>query len=429
LDFQTLRICGGKNSLKVAITGANGYIGERLIRAFKEVEWEVVALTRRPLATGIAWAQFDLDSAQTTRIPTGVNVIIHAAAYTRSYPHDELLEVRAAQALLAIAAEQQIRFVFVSSQAASPLAQGYYGLSKHRIEELVLGAGGSVIRPGQVFGGPEKGLFGDLIRFLRSSWVVPRFLPAPMIHPVHVDDLARIIVALATKHDTVGQALCVGAPVPIEFDRFLLMIAKARGLGLKIAIPIPGIAVIWASRILPKKLAKLFGLDRLSSLLTLPAMDMRLTPKEVSQGLRSVLIGAHRSGDGQRRHLLIEGKRLLTQVLRAPPEMNVLIRHVRCVEALHESGSARGTGGQKLDDQVVGTRMNVATLVAEASTQGARRFLGPLHKRHWLSTFSNLTLAVTSGLISRLISRFTGRWRRADVDVDLEARLHKRMTP
>jgi uncharacterized protein YbjT (DUF2867 family) len=393
--------------LKVAISGANGYLGERLMRAFTLAGCEVYALTRHPLASGVAWCSFDLGAAESTKIPEGIEIFIHAAAFTREYPKDDLLEVRAAQALLALTSRRQIRFVFISSQASSPLAQGYYGLTKHRIEQLVLMADGQIIRPGQVFGGPEKGLFGDLVQFLKLSWVVPRFVPAPMVHPVHVDDLARVVVEVALAGAQPGQIHFVGSTAAVEFHRFLSIIAQARGLGFKLALPIPAVAVKLGSRILPSFLVERLGLARLNSLLTLPSPGLAWRPSAAGQALRSLGFGAYRSGDGRRRMLLIEGRRLLTRVLRETPCMSVLIRYVRCVEFLGQSASAAEAVLEPISEgyRSKGARLDIATLVAEASLQGARRFLGTSDRKHWLSTCSMICLALAVGFVSGLVER------------------------
>ena len=125
-----------------------------------------------------------------------VDVIIHLAANTSEGENTQSQEVDAATYLLDHAKAVSAQFVFISSQTASDRAPTVYGRTKWDIEQLILSAGGSVIRPGQVYGGELLGLYGAIVDLVKQLPMLPCFLPGPTVQPVHVDDLVEAIISL-----------------------------------------------------------------------------------------------------------------------------------------------------------------------------------------------------------------------------------------
>jgi nucleoside-diphosphate-sugar epimerase len=155
--------------MKLAITGASGYIGQRLTDLAIERGHEVVALTRhRPGRRDAGWLPFDLRDAGSARLPDDAQWLIHLAAVTHENEMGKVDELSAVRHLIAASAS---KVVFVSSQAAGADAPTAYGRTKWAIERIVLDGGGVVVRPGQVYGGQERALF-----WFRSSG---RFLYCP----------------------------------------------------------------------------------------------------------------------------------------------------------------------------------------------------------------------------------------------------------
>ncbi|MEZ5738036.1 MAG: hypothetical protein R3E68_00335 [Burkholderiaceae bacterium] len=204
-------------------------------------------------------------------LPDDIGAVIHLAAVTSGVPAPGQDEVAAAQRLLAAASDRRVPFVFVSSQTASEHAPTAYGRTKWRIEQLTLAQGGCVVRPGQVYGGPERGLFGLLAR-LRRVPVLPAFVPPPRVQPVHVDDLAQALLACTAPQGRPG-VLCIGDASPITFTRFLALIAHGRTGRRPLFVPVPVLLVRLAGRLVGPVARERLGLARLTSLFELPPMD------------------------------------------------------------------------------------------------------------------------------------------------------------
>ena len=153
--------------MKIAITGATGYIGERLLRTAESRGISVLCLSRQRPAGGQPWQPFDFREPRQIELPGDIGALFHLAANT-----DDRLNVRAsaevaaASALLSATQRVGARFIFVEPdggwQRSFRVRQDEVG-----IERLGLAAGGTAIRPGQVYGGPLRGLFGRLARMVQ----------------------------------------------------------------------------------------------------------------------------------------------------------------------------------------------------------------------------------------------------------------------
>lgn len=403
-------------TMKLLITGATGYIGQRLSALAAVNGHEVICATRQPCPAAYAWLPYDL-GGPAPEWPADTQAFIHLAADTSTGAHTGAEnEIQAAQALIRAARQGGARFVFISSQTAQATAPGVYGRTKWRIEQHVLAAGGIVIRPGQVYGGPERGLFGLLSGLVRRSPFIPVLMPAPGVQPIHVDDLAASILAVVEHDDLGGEVLCLGAIEPIAVDRFLGAIAvhRVRAMRLPVPLPVPLLRLLRVS--LGSSLSTKSGLERIFSLLQLPPMDSKGSLQKLGIRLRPLAHGMHRSGRGQRRALLQEATMLLSYLLKRPPQRSLVSRYARALEQAGSSGAILHSRWLKdwpillalldnpgvlhtPDGQALAWRLQVALAIAEASPQGAKVFLGNPPPRSLVTALIALGLTSLKALV------------------------------
>ena len=407
--------------MRFLITGATGYIGQRLIRQAQAQGHQVIAASRRLPAGEVEWVSFDFSSSTAFRLPADVDVVFHLAAVTSLTGRDDEAELRAARQLVQSATGAQAKFVFVSSQTARNDAPTPYGKTKRQIEKLVLAAGGVVVRPGQVYGGPELGLFGALVRIVRDLPLLPAFFPPPRIQPVHVDDLAFALMQCALREDVTASIVCIGAQTPISFTQFLKAIADTRVCKGRLWVPVPARLVRLAARLVPTRPGAAPALQRLTSLFDLPPMDTADDMAKLGVALRPLGAGMRRSGDDRRRGLVAEGRALLAYVLRARPAPALVRRYVRCVERLgpglplglppvmlRRPSTLALLDGTSSAAGVLDQRLNAAVLLAEASTQGSARFLSIGARGGPVLSLMRIAGAVILELAWRVLRIFTG---------------------
>lgn len=412
--------------MRMVVTGATGYIGTRLTALAMERGCDVVMASREPPAPyGASWVHFDLSLNEVFVLPAGADVVVHLAANTAaSNLLDDVGEVAATQRLIKSAQEAGARFVFVSSQTARADAPTAYGRIKWRIEQEVLAAGGCVVRPGQVYGGELRGLYGTLVKAVQKMPLLPAFMPAPQVQPIHVDDLAEGLLRIAERDDVSGGVRHLASPEPVSFSMFLGEIARSRLRCRRIFVPVPVVAIHSFAALLGAARRTRLGVERLRSLFDLPVMDTASDLNQLGLALRPLASGLHPSGDDRRRRLLEEGKALLTYVLKDQPGSSVLRRYVRVIESLR-GGKAFGLPRILLDfsvllslcgkaswsDAVEGAefvwRLDAATLLAEACPMGARRFLTLGRRAGALSSLLSMMNAVVGESVWRLVRLLT----------------------
>jgi nucleoside-diphosphate-sugar epimerase len=197
--------------LRLAITGGTGFVGGRLIDLALAAGHDVHALTRREQEPrdGITWVKGALDDQDSLeRLVDGASAVIHAAGVINA-PHPAGFEagnVTGTGAVLAAAEQAGVnRFVHVSSLAAREPKLSAYGASKAGSEALV-GASSlshAIVRPPAVYGPGDKETL-ELFRMARRGLVL--LPPKGRLSVIHVDDLARLLLALAASASE-GQLL------------------------------------------------------------------------------------------------------------------------------------------------------------------------------------------------------------------------------
>jgi len=381
--------------MKIAVTGVTGYIGICFAKWAVSEGHEIVALSRRrPELVACDWIPYELSSKQALALPIDTDAVLHLAMIKS--PNDQLdgaQEVLAAGLLVQAAQKVSAKFIFVSSQTARSDAPTAYGRIKWRIEQIVLAASGWVVRPGQVYGGMPRGLFGELVKLVQRLSVLPAFMPAPKVQPIHVDDLAAGLLRIAERADIRPGVLCLASPEPVSFTDFLHAIARNRLRLCRCFFPVPALIISTAIRLVREPLRTRTGLERLRSLFDLTVMNTASDLQRLGLQLRPLSSGMHPAGSARRRHLLVEGHALLSYVLRAQPGNAMLGRYVRAIEKLRGGVVLalpgpfvwwpallalidRGNRTETAWDKEFLWRLDAATVLAEASPLGARVFLG-----------------------------------------------------
>jgi uncharacterized protein YbjT (DUF2867 family) len=200
----------------VAVTGATGFIGSRLVPRLLARGWPVRALVRsveaaqRLAAAGVEPVVGTLeDAGSLDRLTRGVESVIHLGGLVKARSRADFyrVNVEGTRRLAEAASEASkrmeapVRFILVSSLAARAPTLSGYAASKRAGEDVLHGMGleWTVMRPPAVYGPGDR----EILPFFRA---VARGV-APMtgarharLSVIHVDDLAAAIeAAVATR--------------------------------------------------------------------------------------------------------------------------------------------------------------------------------------------------------------------------------------
>lgn len=186
--------------MTIAVTGATGFVGQALLDRALETGLTVKALTRRDQLPrdGVEWVSGDLESAEALRaLMRGAEAVIHVAGVVNDAARFESGNVLGTLNVIEAAkAEGVQRFIHVSSLSAREPELSAYGVSKARAEKLIKASGldWTIVRPPGIYGPRDVDYF-EMFRLAR--WGV---MPVPpkegRASIIHVDDLARLLLAL-----------------------------------------------------------------------------------------------------------------------------------------------------------------------------------------------------------------------------------------
>ncbi|SFR96682.1 Nucleoside-diphosphate-sugar epimerase [Granulicella pectinivorans] len=219
-----------------AVTGANGYVGSH-IAALLASHFAVVPMGRKAGSEGIVWQMGDNGVGEALR-SHGVTALVHSAwDMTQT---DAMLSwetnVEGTRSLIAEAKAAGVeRIVFISTISCFEEARSNYGKTKLAAEKIVIDAGGTVIRPGLVWGERAGGMFGSLRKQVSGGGVVPmvgsglytQFL-------VHEEDLAAAVLRALEDDRFSGRVLTVAHPKPWMLRDLVLRIASEEGKQVKL---------------------------------------------------------------------------------------------------------------------------------------------------------------------------------------------------
>jgi nucleoside-diphosphate-sugar epimerase len=338
---------------RLMVTGASGYIGQRLCAVAAVRGWEIVVLGTAP-STGKIGRRFDwrLGEAVPSAAFEGVAAVVHLA---HSWNSDA--EQRASSANINLAGAEELvraalaagvpRFVFASTTSARPEALNAYGQIKFALEKLLLALPMatdriSCARIGLVYGGPEMGLYGLLSKLVRLTPVLPMVALERQVQPIHLDEVVEGLLALASRPApspggvAAGIAVLAG-PDPITFGDWLRLLRRAHtGKGL-VLVPVP----VWMAllgcdltRLVPfvptidrERVLGLVGTSPMDSATDLAALDVEIISPTTRFGALRAL----------RMQTIAEAKAMLSYVsgVSLPPKAAT----VRLVRALDRQGA------------------------------------------------------------------------------------------
>lgn len=184
------------------MTGVTGFVGQALLERALQAGIPVRALTRRPQdpREGVTWVLGDLEAKSALKqLCKGAEAVIHVAGVVNAAEPAgfETGNVVGTLNLITAAVKAGLpRLVHVSSLSVREPQLSAYGASKARAEKLVMASGldWTIVRPPWVYG-PGDGDTLDM--FKAARWGV---VPVPQREGrsslIHVDDLARLLLAL-----------------------------------------------------------------------------------------------------------------------------------------------------------------------------------------------------------------------------------------
>ena len=236
---------------RVAVTGATGFIGRRLLPQLADAGWDLRILVRRDPADRL-WGDLDievvqgdlLDAAAVGRLVDGADAVVHLAGLIKAARREHYLHANrdGTRSLARAVAATSAHLLLVSSLAAREPELSDYAASKHAAEQAaieVLGRRLSVLRPPAVYGPGDR----ETLAFFRMAalpWVPVLGDPAARTAVIHVDDLCAALVGMLEQPVSgVIETASDARPDGYRWSEIMAAAAAAIGARPRAYVPLP----------------------------------------------------------------------------------------------------------------------------------------------------------------------------------------------
>ena len=219
--------------MSILLTGATGFIGNRLYKALKNHGREIVAISRN---SNTDFSNLYVSDISRQNLPMkafkGVTSVFHLAGYAHDLSNPagkeekyKKVNVEATVNLAKVSIKAGVqKFIYVSStKAGSPNVtnpsvnsisekpQGIYGRTKRKAEQELLkiskdsGMKVIIVRPSLVYGPNVKGNLATMINGIKKGWFPPLPDAGNSRSMIHVDDLVLALLLLEKSIGNFGE--------------------------------------------------------------------------------------------------------------------------------------------------------------------------------------------------------------------------------
>jgi NADH dehydrogenase len=218
----------------IIVTGANGFIGERVIDILKNKNKKFFCLAKEGSNTSILskknvkFVEGNMyDQKFLDENINGTKTIIHIAGLTHANNLKELEDSNVDSAKK----NKVDRIIFLSTAIVTSKVLGAYGKGKKKAEEIIKKSklGYIILRPSVVYGNGDVKNIGKLISLVKKYPFFPIVGDGNYkIQPIFVDDLAKIIVKSCDVKEK-NKIFFAAGPEKISFRVLIKLISKILG--------------------------------------------------------------------------------------------------------------------------------------------------------------------------------------------------------
>jgi len=272
----------------LTVFGGTGFLGRRVVSEALAAGWNVRVAARRVKADLFRGSSLSPEScvadirepAAVSDAVRGASAVVNAVAlYAESRGESfEKTHVVAAGHVADAARRVSARLVHLSGIGVDPCSPSAYVRARALGEERVRVAypRAVILRPSAMFGQGDA-LLGAMVPMVRRLPVLPLFGDGSSgVQPVHVDDVARAVLAALVRHDEPGGVYELGGPRVFSYRELMEGIARRIGRR-RWFLPVP------------------FGIWRLLAVMTSPLPAAPITLDQLELVRRENVVGTNRT--------------------------------------------------------------------------------------------------------------------------------------
>jgi uncharacterized protein YbjT (DUF2867 family) len=228
--------------VKVAVTGASGFIGSAVARELSQAGHEVTALTRRPeryTGAGTPVLAEIADSRTLRQALAGQDAayyLVHSLA-TLDFAAKDRAGARAFAGAAADAGLSQVIYLGGLGEDGDELSA--HLRSRREVEAILMqGAPTTALRAGIVIG--DGSISWEILRQLVQRlpvMITPRWVQT-RTQPIALDDALSDLTGVLGNQATIGQTYDIGGPEPLTYRSMMETVSRLMGLH-RVIVPVP----------------------------------------------------------------------------------------------------------------------------------------------------------------------------------------------
>jgi 2-alkyl-3-oxoalkanoate reductase len=251
----------GAGQTRVLVTGATGFLGQRLVAMLLEKAYRVRGFARKLPANesdhkcGEQYILGDIADLESLRPAfRDIDVVVHAAADTKGTEEEtKRSTIQGTKNVVALCEEYKVaKLIYLSSLSvyeiagytrnqviteespleAYPQKRGFYSFGKIEAEKIVNEAMAKksvaivCLRPGTIFG-PGGKLFTPMVGFTAGANLFVVIGPGSILLPlVYLDNLVDVIIAAIDQKEADGKTFNVVDPEPLSKNDYVNILLK-----------------------------------------------------------------------------------------------------------------------------------------------------------------------------------------------------------
>jgi NADH dehydrogenase len=221
--------------VKIAVTGASGFVGSHLVKRLVKDNREITALSHHNSFHNNSYGSINIVRGSVEDVDSmisafrGVDVVIHLVGIiveTKEKTFDKTVFQGTINLVSAAKITGVKKIIYLSALGTSSDAFSKYHKTKYNAEQEIINSGieYTILRASVIFGEGD-GFISMLSRMIKKSPITPVIGSGKyQLQPIYIDDLVQVIINSITNSDTKDKIIDIAGPEKLEYLQILNII-------------------------------------------------------------------------------------------------------------------------------------------------------------------------------------------------------------